>query len=191
METETVTEESDIVSPAKNTMIFNGGVVVRPGGIYCSLETTKKNKFAIFKYPSPVRPILTSMRIKYHSLKSACVVRSFSLVKGVLLASGIPQIIFSAIKTIPVYVVNLTCWEPHNKSMKFNMSSRFPASTASGNTSFRVKIAFVFMRMPLEAANNVRIFIVDECCFVLRKFYLDHIEDFTKKMQGGVHGYGN
>ena len=106
-----------------------------------------------------------------NSPKPCFTARASSLVHRVLGLSRFSKIYFTAIKSIPVNVVNIFIGESHYQRMKSNL---FSAVTALWDACLRINIPGNFLNMPLEAAHHIRVRVVDKSRLALRQWDFNH-----------------
>jgi len=154
-------------------MQFNGsGVVCLSGFDGCgktpeinslTIETDKGNPPRVFLVPA-------------NTAISARIISVFSCaVHGVLRVGRLPHILFPAIEPVTVDVVNEIGRETKNEAVETNGHPFF--ATALRNICSRIKYLryFWLKNAPLKAANNVLIFIVDQCELALGQRYRNNL----------------
>ena len=165
----------DEVSQAKLTMEFMGRLVVGLRGIYRRLEVAQINILPIDSNGGAVWILPVADMGKHNDPpEPGLAVQARSLIHPVLGARDYSQVVLAAIKTISVYVVNILGWESHNQGMKRN---RYPSAAALGNMRLRVIISsyFPLVKIPLKAADHIRVVVVDHCRLALREWNYNHV----------------
>lgn len=165
----------DEVAPSELPIKFMGRIVVRLGGLYRRLERPQMNCRTVDMDSGQVRLTSLMVGIRTNAPKTSLVIRMNSLIANVLRVRRLPEIVFLAIKTVSVDVVSFFFRETKDESVKGNpLPSLHPALR---DMRHRVESArfFVLLSTPLKAANNVRIFIVDQCRLALSQRNYNHV----------------
>ena len=159
----------DSVKASELSMIFEGSGIVRQGGFIGGLKGPEMDRIVLY-HDSRHKRIL-STETNRDTFKPRLVVFVKTAVSLVLRLSRQAHVLFSAIEAIAVDVVNLLRWETHNQRVQKYL---FPASTVLRYARHCIDRSCALMKIPLEAAYNIGILIVDECRLALRKLNLGH-----------------
>lgn len=150
---------------------LSGRLVIGYRRLSCRLKISAIKLFSSYLYECSIGLVSPFIILHGNSPKPGFTVRASSLVHRVLGLSRFSKIYFTAIKPIPVDVVNIFIGESHYQRMKSNL---FSAVTALWDACLRINIPGNFLNMPLEAAHHVGVLIVDQCRLALREWDYNH-----------------